>query len=88
VPFGESGEHLVDALLVSSVLAVTGLGELVGVAGSFDAIADVGIGVVTQPVRRLHDVCVGVVDDPIGDVGHTNMLVGPRPTTPIVRVSR
>ena len=68
--FGEPGEHLVDASLVAAVLAVAGLGEFVGVAGPLDAVADGGIGVVAQPVRRLHDVRVGVVDDAVGDVGH------------------
>ncbi len=68
--FGEPGEDLVDAFLVAIVPAVAGLGEFVGVAGPLDAVTDVGVGVVTQPVRRLHDVSVGVVGDAVRDVGH------------------
>ncbi len=70
MPLREAREHLVDAFLVPAVPAVAGLGQFVGVSGTLDAVADVGIGVVAKPVRRLHDVRVGVVDDPVGDVGH------------------
>ena len=52
------------------MIPIAGLGEFVGVAGTFDAVANVGIGVVAQPVRRLHDVGVGVVGDTVSDVGH------------------
>ncbi len=68
--FGQAGEDLVDASLVAGVLAVAGLDEFVRVTGPLDAVANRGIGVVAQPVRRLHDVGVGVVDHAVGDVGH------------------
>ena len=52
------------------MITVAGLREFVGIAGTFDAVADLRIGVVAQPVRRLHDVGVGVVGDTVSDVGH------------------
>ena len=47
MPFGETREDLVDALLVAAVLTIAGLSELVGVPGTFDAVADVGVGMIT-----------------------------------------
>jgi hypothetical protein len=46
------------------VLRVAGLAQLVAarIAQWRDALPDAGIGVVPQPLRRLHDVGVGVVD--------------------------
>lgn len=76
MPFGEAREHLVDAFLVAGAPAVAGLGQFVGISGTLDAVANVGIGVVAQPIRRLRDVRVGVVDDPVGD-RPSNILFDP-----------
>src|SRR6056297_239932 len=70
MPLREAGERLIDSFLVAAVTAVAGLGEFVGVTGPLDTVADVRVRMVAQPVRRLHDVGVGVVGDPVGDVGH------------------
>ena len=58
------------------LLGVTGLLELVAARQlqRLDAVADVGVGVVPQPGRRLHDVGVRVVDDPPLDVRHPSSL--------------
>ena len=49
--------------------AFIGLG-LISVFGGPEALADVGIGVGSDPVRRLHHVGVGVVADPALGIRH------------------
>ncbi len=56
---------------------VPGLAQLAaaGVTQRLDALTDARVGVVAQPRRWLHDVCVGVVhDEPRRVVGHRPML--------------
>ena len=70
VTLRESFERGVDARLITAMVAVAGLDQFVGVPGAFDAVTNARVGMVAQPVRRLHDVGVGVVRDAVGDVGH------------------
>ena len=55
---------------------VAGLAQLVAarVAQDGEPVPVGGLGVVAQPGRRLHDVGVGVVDDPALGVGHVSLL--------------
>ena len=57
------------------LVGVAGLAQLVAarVPQRLDAVADVGIGVVTQPGRRLHEVRVGVVHDAPAAVRHGSL---------------
>ena len=67
------GELLERGVEVAQLLVgITGLAQLVAALElqRLDPLADVGVGVVAQPVGRLHDVRVGVVDDPAFDVRH------------------
>ena len=72
MPFGEPledcGEIVGSQRLTGT--GVTGLHEFVCVLRDDEAVADVGVGVVAEPVGRLHDVCVSVVDPAAVDVGH------------------
>jgi hypothetical protein len=65
VSLGQAGEGRVEVGWL-----VAGLFEFVGVTGDLDTAANGRVGVSAQPVRRFHDVGVGIVDDPAFDVTH------------------
>src|SRR3954452_21133558 len=75
MPFGQSDERRVE--VTQLLVRVACLTELVdaGVGEGLDAFAHRRIGVIAQPVRRLHDVRVGVVHDEAGRVVRHHTIV-------------
>ncbi len=72
------GQDVVERLVeIVDTDEVTELFQLVGVLRTVEALTDDRIGVVPKPVRRLHDVRVGVVNDSVFDVGHGCILAHP-----------
>ena len=75
VPFADPVEG--GGQVVELLVGVTGLTQLVAteVPQRRDAVTNRGVGMVTQPLGRLHDVGVGIVDDAPGAVRHVASLL-------------
>ena len=69
------GQTFEGGVKVGQLAVVTRLAQLVHVAGRLYAIAQGRIGVVSQPIGRLHDVGVGVVDKAVFDIRHGRIII-------------